>query len=68
MHARVTDVMTRDVETVTPATSFKDLVATLSGRRVGALPVVDVDGLPVGVVSEGDLLLKQAVGFDRVGW
>ncbi len=59
MHARVTDVMTRDVETVTPATSFKDLVATLSGRRVGALPVVDVDGLPVGVVSEGDLLLKQ---------
>jgi CBS domain-containing protein len=59
VHARVTDVMTRDVETVTPATSFKDLVATLNGRRVGALPVVDADGLPVGVVSEGDLLLKQ---------
>jgi CBS domain-containing protein len=51
--------MTRDVETVTPATSFKDLVATLNERRVGALPVVDADGLPVGVVSEGDLLLKQ---------
>jgi CBS domain-containing protein len=59
MHARVTDVMTRDVKTVTPATGFKDLIATLSGHRVSALPVVDAEGLPVGVVSDGDLLLKQ---------
>jgi CBS domain-containing protein len=47
------------METVTPATSFKYLVTTLSDRRVSTLPVVDADGLLVGVVSERDLLLKQ---------
>jgi CBS domain-containing protein len=52
----VGSVMTRNVVTARPDTSFKDLVATLADERVSALPVVDDEGHVVGIVSEGDLL------------
>ncbi len=52
----VGSVMTRNVVTARPDTSFKDLVTTLADERVSALPVVDDEGLVVGIVSEGDLL------------
>ncbi len=52
----VRSVMTRNVVTARPDTSFKDLVTTLADERVSALPVVDDEGRVVGVVSEGDLL------------
>jgi CBS domain-containing protein len=52
----VGSVMTRNVVTARPDTSFKDLVATLADERVSALPVIDDEGHVVGIVSEGDLL------------
>lgn len=52
----VGSVMTGNVVTARPDTSFKDLVATLTDERVSALPVVDDEGRVVGIVSEGDLL------------
>jgi CBS domain-containing protein len=52
----VRSVMTRNVATARPDTTFKDLVATLAEERVSALPIVDDAGRVVGVVSEGDLL------------
>lgn len=57
---KVADVMTRDVITVTPATPFKSIVQEITEHRVSALPVVDLGGQVVGVVSEADLLLKEA--------
>jgi CBS domain-containing protein len=59
----VADVMTREVVTATGSTPFKELVRLLHEHRVSALPVVDEDGRPLGVVSEADLLLKE----ERVG-
>jgi CBS domain-containing protein len=55
----VKDLMTTQVVTVGPATPFKEIVARLAEHRVSALPVVDDDGLVLGVVSEADLLLKE---------
>ncbi|HXF72560.1 MAG TPA: CBS domain-containing protein [Actinomycetota bacterium] len=55
----VADVMTRDVVPATPSTPFKELVRLLDEHRVSALPVVDEDDRPLGVVSEADLLLKE---------
>jgi CBS domain-containing protein len=51
----VSDIMTRDVVTVSPDDSFKAVVCALEGKRVDAAPVVDGDGRVLGVVSESDL-------------
>jgi CBS domain-containing protein len=37
-------------------TPFKDLVGLLAEQRISAVPVVNEAGLPVGLVSEADLL------------
>lgn len=49
------DIMTRNVVTVTPETLVSDIARLLVDKRISAVPVV-VDGRPVGMVSEGDLL------------
>jgi CBS domain-containing protein len=55
----VESVMTRQVVTAKPETTFKELVALMSEHQVSGLPVVDRTGRPVGVVSEADTLVKQ---------
>ena len=59
MHSLVKDLMTPQVVTIGPATPFKEIVARLANHRVSAVPVVNDDGLVLGVVSEADLLLKE---------
>ena len=61
MNARVKDVMTTQVVAVKRETTFKQMAATLRQHRVSALPVVDDAGRVVGVVSEADLLAKEAL-------
>lgn len=51
----VTAVMTPHPVSVTPDTDFKDVAAILAREGIRAVPVVDDDGVPVGVVSEADL-------------
>jgi CBS domain-containing protein len=55
----VASVMTTNPYTVTPETEFKAIVDLLAAKQISAVPVVDVDGVAIGVVSEADLLLKQ---------
>ena len=65
----VADVMTRDVVTTAPETPFKQIEQLMAEHRVSALPVVDSEGVVVGVVSEADLLLKaEAEGGESAGW
>ena len=52
----VREVMTRQPITVTPDTSAKEALRLLDRHSVTSMPVVDVDGEVVGVVSEADLL------------
>jgi CBS domain-containing protein len=64
----VADVMTRQVHVATPATPFKFLVRLLEENRISGVPVVDMHGKPLGVVSESDLLLKgQRAELEAVG-
>jgi CBS domain-containing protein len=56
---KVKDVMTRKVATVEPQTPLKDVARLLVERRVSGVPVVEADGTVVGVVSEGDILVKE---------
>lgn len=59
-HSRVRDVMTRGVVAVSPDASFRHLAGLLRAHRVSGFPVVDDNGIVVGVVSEADLLANQA--------
>lgn len=59
---KVRDVMTTGVAAVTPDTPLKDVARLLVERRISGVPVVDADGVVLGVVSEGDFLLKEARG------
>lgn len=51
-------VMTRDVVTIDPQTSFKTCVRLMRTHGVGALPVV-AEGRLVGIVTMTDLMLKE---------
>jgi CBS domain-containing protein len=55
----VGSVMTRDVVSVAPETSFRELVAIMTKHGISAVPVVDGRRRPIGVVSEADILAKQ---------
>ena len=56
----VKDVMTTRVIWVRKDASFKELAAALRAQRVSAFPVLDEAGRLVGIVSEADLLAKEA--------
>lgn len=60
MSAAVKDVMTPDVIAVRRETSFKDMANLLSTSRISALPVLDEAEHVIGVVSEADMLIKEA--------
>ena len=61
MNTTVKDVMTTEVVAVRRETTFKEMAAVLRRYRVSALPVVDDAGRVLGVVSEADLLAKEAL-------
>jgi CBS domain-containing protein len=62
---RVEDVMTSDVVTARPDTPLKEVAEQLSERGISGLPVVDDNGEVVGVVSEADVLVKEARSTPR---
>src|SRR5450755_3883486 len=66
MRTTVKDVMTTRVIWVKRDAPFKEIVAALREYRVSAFPVLDDQGKVIGVVSEADLLTKQALdgGYD----
>jgi len=62
---KIRDIMTTDVVSVGPQTPFKDLIDRLVSSEVSGLPVVDDTGKLVGVVTEADLISKEAYGSQR---
>ncbi|WP_222853531.1 CBS domain-containing protein [Fodinicola acaciae] len=52
--------MTDNVVSVATRTSYKEIVRLLAGNRINAVPVTADDGRVVGIVSESDLLHKEA--------
>jgi CBS domain-containing protein len=56
----VKDVMSALPISVSESASFREIVARLRECRVSGFPVLDADGKVIGVVSEADLLVKEA--------
>jgi CBS domain-containing protein len=53
------DVMTRQVVAVGPDTPARAIAELLFRKGISAVPVVDVQGAPIGMVSEGDLMPRD---------
>jgi CBS domain-containing protein len=67
LYRTVGDLMARDVATVRPGPPVKGIAAPLADCGVSAVPVLDDRCAPLGLVSEADLLRKQADRSDPHG-
>jgi CBS domain-containing protein len=61
MKTTVKDVMTTRVIWVKKDTTFREMAAALREYRISAFPVLDDDRKVIGVVSEADMLNKEAL-------
>lgn len=65
---KIRDVMTTDVITAHVDMPFKALVETMIDRNITGIPIVDDDGRLLGIVTEADLVDKQAYGEPPQGF
>ncbi|EKM98067.1 MULTISPECIES: CBS domain-containing protein [unclassified Acidocella] len=56
MIATAADIMTRSVISTGPNTAVSDIATLLAKHGISAIPVIDVQGQLLGMVSEGDLM------------
>ena len=64
----IEEVMTRDVITVSPAMPIHQAARLMVEHGVSGLPVVDDGGRLVGIISEGDLIVRQTRREERPWW
>jgi CBS-domain-containing membrane protein len=62
MKTTVQEIMTTRVIWVKRDATFREMTVALREHRVSAFPVVDDDHKVVGIVSEADMLAKEALG------
>ena len=62
---KVRDVMSSPAITVGPDTPFAEIVDRLLENGISGVPVVSDDGRLLGVVTEADLVSKEAYGYRR---
>jgi CBS-domain-containing membrane protein len=67
MEPTVKDIMTTRVVSVSRDASFRAMAAALRKYRVSAFPVLDNDEKVMGVVSEADMLTKEALDSEPHG-
>ena len=53
------DIMTRDIITVSPTMTIKNLAMTLIKNQISGAPVAAKNGKILGVVSEADIVAKK---------
>ena len=56
---RVSELMTEKVLTIGPEAPIKDVAKVLVANGISGLPVCDIEGRVLGVISEGDILYKE---------
>jgi CBS domain-containing protein len=59
------DVMTRRVASISPDASVHDALRLMLDRRISGLPVVNAEGVLVGIVTEGDFLRRAELDTER---
>ncbi len=66
----VADIMVRNVISVGPDATVREVASLMLERRISGVPVVNDARRVLGVVSEGDLIRRPEIGTDQVktGW
>ena len=59
---RANQVMSRDVVTIPENASVYEAAFTLLNANISAAPVVDANGIVIGIVSESDLMRRPEIG------
>lgn len=59
------DVMTTNVISVTEDATVSEIANLLLEKRISGVPVLDADGMLIGLVSEGDLIRRAEFGTDQ---
>jgi CBS domain-containing protein len=62
---RVRDVMTPNVVSIRPDETILEAARLMLQHRISGLPVVDVQGSLVGMLTEGDFLRRSEINTDR---
>ena len=62
---RVADVMTREVISVLSNASVLEAIRLMLQNKISGLPVLDGEGLLVGIITEGDFLRRAEMGTER---
>ena len=52
------DIMTRKVCTIHPEASVQEVAQLLSRERISGAPVINADGMIIGIVTEADIISK----------
>jgi CBS domain-containing protein len=68
MNAR--DVMSKPVETVRPYAPLREIAHLMLDKDISAVPGIDENGAPIGMVSEGDLIHPERAAREarRQSW
>ncbi len=65
-HTRVKDIMTPSPRRVETSTPLSEVVRLLLSSVFSGVPVVDGDGRPVGIITQGDLIYRAGMPM-RIG-
>lgn len=60
---KVREIMTRDLTSVEPDTTVRELIHILDKSGLTSVPVVDEDGRVLGIVSERDIIEGAMPGY-----
>ncbi len=52
------DIMTIKVCTISPEASVQEVAQLLYQKRISGMPVVNVDGMIIGIITEADIISK----------
>lgn len=53
---KVKDFMIKDVISVSPETTIKEVMKTIVDKKIGGLPIVNNEGILKGIITDGDIL------------
>ena len=56
----VRDLMSADMVTLSPSDNVESAMRLLVERGISAAPVVDSDGMVIGVLSDADLIVQES--------
>ncbi len=65
MTITVSDLMRKKVDTIEETASIQETAKKMKDKKVSSLLVLDVDGKPIGIVTERDLVRKVCINDVR---